>query len=119
MVEGEKSMTERENILGRIREALRAPAERHGHGVVQDSHSAPHESHASQWLPVVGESFEQRVELFRANAVELKADFHLVDSREAAAEHLRKLAAAKGWKKSRRTRANWPGAFAPVWGWTF
>jgi L-lactate dehydrogenase complex protein LldG len=92
-------MTEREKILGRIREALSASAERHGHGVVQESHSASHESHASQWLPAVGESFEQRVELFRANAADLKASFQLLNSREEAAVHLRELAAAKGWKK--------------------
>ncbi len=36
--------------------------------------------HISEWLPAVGDSFDERVELFRANALDLRAEFHLLDN---------------------------------------
>jgi L-lactate dehydrogenase complex protein LldG len=47
----------------------------------------------------LGATFDDLVALFRANAEELKASFHLFNSREEAAAHLCELAASKGWKK--------------------
>jgi L-lactate dehydrogenase complex protein LldG len=91
-------MTEREKILGRIREALSVPAERHGHAVTAEAADEP-VRHASHWLPPVGATFEELVELFRANAADLKASFHLLNSREEMTAHLRELAATKGWKR--------------------
>jgi|ERR1035438_4836971 hypothetical protein len=83
-------MTEREKILGRVREALKTPAAMPG------SHESravvpPAKLNAAwtaalplarQWLPEVGESFEEQLALFQKNAAELKADFQLLASRD-------------------------------------
>ncbi len=79
-------MSEREAILGRVREALRIPAPLPGHGERKGSREF------SRWLPPVGDSLEA----FRAASAELRTDFRLVDSPEAALAELR---AAEGWKK--------------------
>ena len=94
-------MNERENILGRIREALSVPAPVPGaHGAPEHSVSeAEAAKHISEWLPAVGDSFEERVELFRSNSVDLKSDFRLASTREEAFGFLRDIAAAEGWKK--------------------
>jgi L-lactate dehydrogenase complex protein LldG len=99
-------MSERENIFGRIREALRVrapvpgshPAGNRASGVhtVSEAQAA---KHIPEWLPAVGEAFEQRVELFRANALELKAEFYLLDGTSEMEDHLRALAASEAWKK--------------------
>jgi Uncharacterized conserved protein len=99
-------MNERENIFGRIREALRVqapvpgahPAGKGGAKVntVSEAEAA---KHIHEWLPPVGETFEQHAELFRANALDLRAEFHLLDDVSEMEDHLRGLAASEGWKK--------------------
>ncbi|HEY4984666.1 MAG TPA: hypothetical protein VIJ24_06340, partial [Verrucomicrobiae bacterium] len=69
--------SEREFILSRIREALRVPAPRLGS---HDAHGAtagmpPSGQPVSRWLPKVGETFDERVALFKTNADALKAEF--------------------------------------------
>ena len=75
-------MSERANIFGRIREALRVsappPGSRHHEKSAQFVSEAEAAKHISEWLPAVGDSFEERVEMFRANALELKAEFQLL-----------------------------------------
>jgi L-lactate dehydrogenase complex protein LldG len=99
-------MNERANILGRIREALRVQAPvpgahdpnlsgAHAHAVSE----AEAAKHIPEWLPPVGETFDQRVELFRANALDLKAEFQLLSSPREMVEHVRRLAADEAWKK--------------------
>ncbi|HWI58475.1 MAG TPA: lactate utilization protein [Bacillota bacterium] len=95
-------MSEREKILGRIREALRVPAPAPGAahpGAAPVHNGAPPSAHARQWLPAVGASPEERLALFRKNATDLKADFHLVNSREELATALLSLRDAEKWKK--------------------
>jgi L-lactate dehydrogenase complex protein LldG len=99
-------MSERENIFGRIREALRvrAPVPGTPHApcngtVVRSVSEAEAAKHIADWLPPVGESFDQQVELFRTNALDLKASFHLLDNPDQLEDHLRGLAALEGWKK--------------------
>jgi L-lactate dehydrogenase complex protein LldG len=99
-------MSERENIFGRIREALRveapipgAHAAGKGTSKVQTVSEAEAAKHIPEWLPPVGETFEQRVELFRANALDLKAEFLLLDEPSEMEDYLRGLAASEGWKK--------------------
>jgi L-lactate dehydrogenase complex protein LldG len=99
-------MSEREKIFGRIREALRVPspvpgAHNHKHGTepVRAVSEAEAAKHISEWLPAVGDSFDDRVELFRANALELKAEFHLLSNSEELRAHLCELATTAGWKK--------------------
>lgn len=94
-------MTEREKIFARIREALKVAAPLPGHhdGV----HGAPvntmTSAHAREWLPPVGDSFEDRLARFRANAADLKATFYLCNSRDELAKLLLELRDAEGWKK--------------------
>ncbi len=94
-------MSERENILGRIREALQTKAPLPGaHGEV--AAHAPAEapaSHASEWLPSVGKTPEEQFELFAKNAADLKADFQLLASREELKAALVKISAAEKWSR--------------------
>jgi L-lactate dehydrogenase complex protein LldG len=97
-------MNERENIFGRIREALRVPApvpgaHDHKRGGAQAVSEAEAAKHISEWLPAVGDTFDARVELFRANAVDLKAEFHLLSDAREMESHLSKLSAIEAWKK--------------------
>lgn len=94
-------MTERDKIFARIREALTVTAPVPGH------HGAAHASppgaapaaHAREWLPPVGDSFEDQLARFRANAADLKAAFHFCGSRDEAIKLLLGLRDAEGWKK--------------------
>lgn len=94
-------MSERENILRRIREALRVTAPLPG------SHGAPHEqapteppaSHAREWLPSVGNTAAEQFELFAKNAADLKADFQLLASRDELKAALLKLRDAEKWQR--------------------
>src|SRR5205085_1452559 len=52
-----------------------------------------------QWLPPVGETFDERLELFQKNAADLKAEFHLVKSWEEAFGVLAGLRDQNGWQK--------------------
>jgi len=95
-------MSEREAILGRIREALTVPAPVPGTHGTEPSHPVSEEAaarHISDWLPLVGESFEDQVRLFATNSADLKTDFHLLDTRDAMLEKLQAIAREEGWKK--------------------
>ncbi len=98
-------MSERENILGRIREALRiaAPFPGEAHGPAHPS-SAPHTprsaaAHAREWLPRVGPGFDEQASLFRTQCDDLKAAFRLLAGEGELAAAVRALATEKGWKK--------------------
>jgi len=97
-------MNERENILGRIREALSIPAQKpsgHDHASAElPADSTSKGVHPiSDWLPFVGESFEERIALFRTNSEELTTDFRLVDTVEELQAQLVAIAKAEGWKR--------------------
>ena len=87
----------RKEVLQRIREALKAPArQHHGHAQAATDHQA-HE--VRDWLPKVGATFEEQAELFAKNAVELKAEFHLVENEAAARNKLREIAEVEAWSQ--------------------
>ncbi len=90
-------MTERENIFARIREALRTTA----HVPGTHDHAAPHPntSTARQWLPKVGDSFDEQLALFTRNAAELKAEFLTADSIESARQILAQLGEREKWQR--------------------
>ncbi|MEX1118293.1 MAG: lactate utilization protein [Terrimicrobiaceae bacterium] len=88
-------MSGRETILARIREGLRQPAP-HPHASHHQGETATEPHEARDWLPPVGESLTQQIELFRKNAEALKATFHIFETQAAAAAALASLAA--GWK---------------------
>ena len=94
-------MTEREKILGRIREALQigAPAPgAHGNG---SSHATfdPKISSPRRWLPPVGEGLDAHLALFAKNSAELKTDFQLLGSADEARQALVALRDKENWKR--------------------
>ncbi|MDR3458153.1 MAG: lactate utilization protein [Verrucomicrobiae bacterium] len=92
-------MSERENILGRIREALKVGAlvpGLHGHG--QPASASPLSS-PRQWLPKVGDSFDEQLALFAKNAAELKADFQLFKSADEARQAINSLRDKEKWQR--------------------
>ena len=106
-------MSERENILGRIREALQTKAPLPGsHG--DESSSRRHESahidfnlrgltstttEARKWLPSVSANGTKQFELFAKNSADLKADFQLLVSRDELKSSLAKISAAEKWQR--------------------
>jgi L-lactate dehydrogenase complex protein LldG len=93
-------MSERENILARVREALAVAAPRRGHaGRVSSLKGTEPSPTVRSWLPPVGESFADQLDLFRKNAADLKADFRLLADREGVAAALLELRENEGWKK--------------------
>jgi L-lactate dehydrogenase complex protein LldG len=90
-------MNERENISGRIREALKAPAHQPA------SHDpAPTPATAStprQWLPKVSESVDEQLALFAQNAAALKANFQMFHMAEDLRQALVRLSEAEGWQR--------------------
>lgn len=95
-------MSERENILGRIREALQTKAPlpgAHSHAGEEHASAESPAAHAREWLPSVGQSVEEQFELFARNAADLRADFQLLASRDELKAALAKLAAAEKWTR--------------------
>ena len=95
-------MSERENILGRIREALTVSATRpgsHGEPLATNTTAESPASHAREWLPSVGATTAEQIDLFARNAADLKADFQLLASRDELKAALAKLAAAEKWSR--------------------
>ena len=92
-------MTERDKMFGRIREALvvKAPFPGHAGAPVRASAASP-TGRAAQWLPATGDSFEERLARFQANAAALRADFHLAGNRDEAVKLLLEIRDAQGWK---------------------
>ena len=83
----------RETILGRIREALKIAAP-------HPANDAPQKiSSPQQWLPPVGKTLDEQIELFRQNAQGLKADFQICADMAEATKFVKTLAAKEAWKK--------------------
>jgi L-lactate dehydrogenase complex protein LldG len=125
----EKIMTNREIILGRIREALKIAAphpafhddpvgrardaslpasqfprplggEGKGEGATQaHGESSSLSASLQKWLPPVAQSLDQQIELFQKNAEDLRAEFRAFATVREAAQHLKSLASAGAWKK--------------------
>jgi L-lactate dehydrogenase complex protein LldG len=88
----------REEIFGRIREALRVPSHLpHGHAPGTPPLRAAEQAH--HCLPPAGATAAQWLEQFRANAAELRAVFHVCQDESAAAGVLREISSARGWKR--------------------
>jgi L-lactate dehydrogenase complex protein LldG len=87
----------REEVLARIREALRVPAPRHHAG--HDAAPAPSGSGQQRaWLPAVPQDTEGQLTLFASNCVQLRTEFRLVSGVEEAAKTLISLRDAQQWK---------------------
>ena len=95
-------MNERDQILGRIREALKVPAPapgNHGDRLAPGGMIRPVPGQARQWLPFVGETFEEQLAAFRNKCDELRAEFQLVDSPAQCAKTLAELRDREQWKR--------------------
>lgn len=91
-------MTNREIILGRIREALKIAAPHPAfHG--EPGETSPLAVSPEKWLPPVGQTLEQQIEQFQKNAEDLRAEFRAFTTTSEAAQHLKSLAASGDWKK--------------------
>jgi L-lactate dehydrogenase complex protein LldG len=91
-------MTDREKIFARVKEALQSQAPRpgeHGH------HATAAHTPVSprKYLPYCGESFDEKIAMFKSNATNLKATFMLVSSSEEAQACLVQLGRVEQWKK--------------------
>ena len=94
-------MSERENILDRIREALQIKAPLPGaHDKPVASHIAAGSpaSQAREWLAAVSENLDEQFALFARNCADLKADFQLLASRDELKAALAKIAATEKWQ---------------------
>ena len=94
-------MTERDNILGRIRESIKVKAPlpgSHGAGSAHPSTESP-VAHARDWLPAVGKTRAEHFALFAQNCADLKADFQRLASREELKAALAKIRDAEKWQR--------------------
>ena len=87
-------MTNREVILGRIREAMKIDAQPHVGCPSQSPAASPQE-----WLPPVGTTLEEQIRLFRMNAEELRVDLHECTDMHEATQLLKEYAHSNGWRK--------------------
>jgi L-lactate dehydrogenase complex protein LldG len=89
-------MNSREQILGRIREAVRYPAKHPGlaHGSAVSIESSPD---FRQWLPPVPKAQSERIDLFEQRSADLKTNFVRCADLAAARRHLAEIAQAEGW----------------------
>jgi len=91
-------MNERENTMARIREALRFPTPAPGHNGPQ-TQPLPSAPTLRQILPRVGTTVEERLELFKKNATDLKAEFRAVKGPPEAEALLREVSTVEGWTR--------------------
>jgi L-lactate dehydrogenase complex protein LldG len=98
---GGTSMSERENIFARIREALSIEA--HPHGSVGLPTPADHR----RVMPATGATIEEQVALFAKNAADLRADFKQVSGPDGAREQLNALAQAGKWQRVATHDGEW------------
>jgi L-lactate dehydrogenase complex protein LldG len=86
-------MSERENILARIREALKVKAHApHGTGL-------PAVAEHRRVMPLAGATPDEQLTLFAKNAVELRATFKLVANASELTAELRALRDTEQWKR--------------------
>ena len=111
---------QRDIVFARIREALKNPAPQwhNGHVDYDPAHrSDPHEPPPTtdtfrKWLPPVGASLDEQIELFAKNSTGLKTDFRNIASAEEAAQQLAALAAGENWQRIATHRAPLAADFA-------
>lgn len=107
MKNDETVLNEREKILGRIREALQTKAPMpggHQCGAAVSVAAIPAGGTPAlhsprEWLPSVGASVAEQLDLFAKNAADLRVDFQLLGSREELKTALVKIAAAEKWQR--------------------
>jgi len=89
-------MTDRAEMLSRIRAALSTPAADEADA---DARADAARATVRDVLPPAGETFDEKLALFRLHSKDLKTDFHLLGGPDEIAARLKDLATAEGWKK--------------------
>ncbi len=96
----------RQEILGRIRRALRVPAPKLGSHSTGPGHAASGiplpvvgSPTMRSWLPRVGETWDEQIALFAANTQDLKAEFFLCSDWDELKTRLSALAQESGWQR--------------------
>jgi len=109
-------MSERENILGRIREALKVEAHVPGtHGESKGPPTFdPAISSPRKWLPKVGATMDEQLALFAKNAGDLKADFQLLKSEDEAREAIAAVRDKEKWQRVAAHSGNLTNAICPA-----
>ncbi len=102
-------MSEREKILGRIREVLKTQAPLPG-----DALSEPGTTRTRQCLPKVSENFDEQIALFARKLAELKADFQIFNSAAEMKQALVALRDAASWKRVARHSGPLVDAICPA-----
>jgi L-lactate dehydrogenase complex protein LldG len=97
----------REQILERIREAIRFPAKHPGSGDGARAAVAEGPSGFRQWLPQIPEEHAEQIALFARQSADLKTNFVRCPDLAVATEKLAGIAEAEGWKSI----AHQPSAF--------
>jgi L-lactate dehydrogenase complex protein LldG len=90
-------MSEREQIIGRIREALRLEAHRPGHAQTSNDGTRA-DATPRKWLPIVPGDYKGQVELFSKNCDDLKTRFLRVAALSDIVEKLSEWKNAEAWK---------------------
>jgi L-lactate dehydrogenase complex protein LldG len=90
-------MSEREQIIGRIREALRLEALRPGHAQIS-SYGIRTDATPRKWLPIVPSDYEGQVDLFAKNCDDLKARFLRVAALSDIVGKLSEWKNTEAWK---------------------
>jgi L-lactate dehydrogenase complex protein LldG len=88
-------------ILNRIREALRDNPAPHPHTSHSQAEAETHTGGHPQrdWLPKVGETLSEQIDLFATISAGLKTEVHRVANLAAARERFLALSRENGWKK--------------------
>jgi len=105
-------MSQREEIIGRIKEALRFKAHRPGH-VQASSYGARTGATSREWLPLVPGDHEGQVEAFARNCRELRTRFFRVGGLSDVKDNLLELKNAEDWKLIASHHAPMPDAILP------
>lgn len=91
---------DRKQVLGRIRKALKTPAPKLGHPKAENQLPViNNDSDFREWLPPVGESWEEQATLFASNAEALKAEFILCENEDDLIQKLSALKTECNWQK--------------------
>lgn len=90
-------MSERENILTRVREALTVSTPKPG--AKQPGKAASATRDFRSLLPAVGATYEEQLALFRANSADLKTDFYCVKDVEAVKAQLASWRDSEKWRR--------------------
>jgi L-lactate dehydrogenase complex protein LldG len=105
-------MSEREQIIGRIQEALRLEAHRPGHAQTSSSRTRT-DATPREWLPIVPGDHESQVELFARNCDDLKTRFLRVAAPSDIIAMLSEWKNAEAWKLVASHRAPLLDAILP------